>query len=939
MKKWKPCSHGAECQRRSFWGHLVLGVAVLIQLVVLGGYVRFFTGPSAGFSIYEARPGQNQMLAVPVTADAAPWRASRTNPTVIRRINGHSLLEVPRGTAYDARVREWLDLTPGGTNTFLVVQKGRLVELTLPVERPRLDVWFSNPSAYFQALGLLYLACGALVWWRRHADRAALPLLMFTAVASFQMVVPAADVALGYVQGAARYVVLPLYGAAGMGLTLAFTGFFARPIARLASKLVLGVSLALLAFLAVCGALLSRAYVEYEPWLEMGNAATGLHLSASVLAMVGFCWAASRPPHPLGLRRRAAVMAKAILVAFAIPSLYLAVSAFLPDAAQGPMSTVVLVSMATFPLMLAYAIVRHQMFDLRIVVRQGVVYGGLSLLVTLVYLGVVVASVKGLDRHAESPVVIGLAAVVFVLLASVLKLKVQNAVDRLVFRARYVYADAIATASEQLVRARSIAGITDSVRVALIDSMQLSRAYFAVREGHDEEGLRCFVLGNRPDPRNGRVFPQLPATLRSALLKPVGRALSTGRVATAYDSSAASAQSAHWGGADVQNGEEEHGEATFWSHFGIEAIVPLTVSESDAADRVVGLLVLGPKLSEQQLDPEDQKLLSTLANQLVVALENAHAFEVIEELKSGLEDQVEARTRELSDAIETLRAAQSHLVESQKQAMLGRLVAGIVHEVNSPLGALRSSADTIRRSLARAKGFVQQQPSPDAGRVLRAIDTGEELTHLIRSGSSRIGALMTSLSSFISLDQAEYRTFDVREGLQSALTLLEPQLGSGVRVEPVLASDPVSVRGNVAKLNQVFLNLLQNAITAVEGRGRVRISAARRAGWVEIEIEDDGCGISSDRLDKLFDFAFTTKSSGRIGLGLGLPASKRAVEELGGTLTLLSEPGRGTSVRVMLPAATGVDSQPPLAPIEPSKPMVGLPTDAGPVGRLDPPPD
>jgi signal transduction histidine kinase len=913
MVNWKPCPHSVECQRRSLWGHVVLGIAVLLQLLVLVSYVRFFSQPAAGLSILGVRPGQNQMVATPTTAEAAELRASRTSFILVRRINGHSLLDVPPGVAYEKRILDWLDLSPGGTNTFQIVQGDRLAEVTLAVDRPRLDVWFGNLNSFYEVLGILYLVCGTFVWWRRHSDRAALPLLVFTAIASAQMTVGAAHVSLGSLPDVLRLILLPLYGVTGLDLTLAFTGYHTRRVARLAKKVTLVISLVLFAGLTLTFSMLARAHVTFEWWVNVINAVTGVHLLISVLAMVGFCWAASRPPHPLGLRRRAAVMAKAVFVAFAIPSLYLAVSVFLPTAVVGFMNTVVLVLMATFPLMLVYAIVRHQMFDLRIVLRQGVVYGGLSLLVTLSYLGIVVLTVKVLGRHAESPVVIGLAAVVLVLLASVLKLKVQHAVDRLVFRARYVYADAIAMASEQLSRARSIAAITDSVRSALIDSMRLSRAYFAVRKGHEAAAFRCFVLGNKPDPRDGHVPPELPRELRPEALAPVARALATETVATAYDSSAASAQVAQAGGDIAPDGDDQHGEATFWQHFGIEAVVPLTRGERGET-QVVGLLLLGPKLSEQQLDPEDQKLLSTLANQLVVALENAHAFEVIEQFKSGLEDQVEERTRELRDALETLKATQSHLVETQKQAMLGRLVAGIVHEVNSPLGALSSSADTIRRSLQRAKGFVREQASPDAGRVLRAIDTGEELTDLIRSGSSRIGALMTSLSSFVSLDQAEYRTFDVRQGIQSALTLLEPQLTNGVRVDVALSSEPVPVRGNAAKLNQVFLNLLQNAITALDGGGRIRIAAARVVERVEIEIEDDGCGIAAERLEQLFDFSFTTKSDNRIGLGLGLPASKRTVEELGGTLTIRSEPGQGTKVRVSLPAAVATENESPPPP-------------------------
>lgn len=911
MRLWKPCPAApAICPARSRWGSVLLVAALLTQLVLLAGYARFFSTPGVGFTFVGVDVERGLWLTVPVTSAARGGYAPRPGLIEIREINGHTLAEVPAGTGYGSALRGVLDFTPGATNTFVVERNGAPETLALPTAVPELSAWLSHPHCYFQLLAWLYLACGALVWWRRQADRSALPLLFFTAIASLQMSVPAATVWLDSPFEALKTALIPLYAVTGLDVTLAFTGFHVRPRARLVRNVVLVSSIATASALAFGTLLLLHAHVGVRPWLDAAQVAAGVHLLISVVIMVGVCWAAAQPAYPLGLRRRARVMGAALVLAFVVPSSYLGVAPFLPAEAHGVMGIVVLVLMGTYPLMLVYAIVRHQLFDLRIVVRQGVVYGALSLLVTLAYLGVVVGVVRGLGRHAESPFVMGLAAVVLVVLASLLKLKVQNAVDRVVFRARYVYADAVATASEQLSRTRSVDAITDTVRAALIDAMQLSRAYFAVRDGHESAALRCFMLGNKPEPRSGRLPPELPGALDPERLAPVARALDTRRVATAYDSAAASAQVA----ADraAPSTAHEHGEDTFWVHFGIEAVVPLT-SGDGGAQRVVGLLLLGPKLSEHQLDPEDQQLLSTLANQLAVALDNAAAFEEIERLKAGLQAEVEQRTSELSAALVSLSQTQSELLESQKQAMLGRLMAGIVHEVNSPLGALASSADTIRKSFARARGYMAERPADDAAasQALRAIDRGEELTHVIRTGSSRIGALMTSLSSFVSLDQAEYKTFDVRQGIESTLLLIGPQLDGGLRVDCRLPEEPVLVRAHAAKLNQVFLNLIENAITATQGQGQLSVQVRRSDTEVEIVVADDGCGMRPDQLLRVFDFTFTTKVGGRIGLGLGLPTSKRTVEEHGGALAIESEIGRGTRVRITLPIASPTSSQPP----------------------------
>ena len=892
------------CPGRSWWGYVLLAIAVALQVVTWTGHLRFFTSPSPGLVILSVQPGDNEFIAVSATRTAREQVGHDPGMIVVRRINGRSPIDVPPGHPYRAAITSWLDLDAGGTNTFLVAEGGRLSTVRLPVVRPDLAVWYSHPLAYFPLLSLLYLVSGALVWWRRHDDRAALPLLAFATVASVELSTPAGSVWVGQLFDYVAFSSAPLYGAAGLWLALEFTGVRVRPSARGLAWVVLVVSVVLAVVTLFATTMVLHAEPSYEALRRAAVTATGAHLIGSIVVLVAVCWLAARPPHPLGLRRRARMMAKAVVIAFLVPSGYILVEPFLSADARRPMGIIVLLLMGSFPVMLGYAIVQHRMFDLRIVVRQGVVYGALSLAVTLAYLGLVVGGFGVLGHRAESPLAIGLLAVVLVLVASLLKLKVQHLVDRVVFRGRYAYADAVARASAELARARTLEAISDTVRGALIEGMQLARVYFAVRSPEVGTNLACYCLGNRPDPKDGRLPPELPRELEPERCTPVQRVLTTLRMAAAFDSSAASAQGGRSGavGPDVT---ACHDEASFWSHFGIECIVPVTIGEAERRARLLGVILLGPKLDERQLDPEDQQLITTLANQLAVALDHTAAFHEIEQLKRGLEAQVEERTRELREALESLGQARSHLIESQQQAMLGRLVAGIIHEVNSPLGAVSSSADTIRRSLERAREYLCDQRMGDVPDVLRAIGTGQELTEVIRGGSIRIGSLMDSLSRLTTLDQAELKTCDVRAGLESALLLLRPQLGDEVRIARVFPSQPVTVRASPGKLNQVFLHLLQNAATAVGDRGCIHVSLVPQVNAVRIVIEDDGCGISPEVLARVFDFTFTTKQGRRVGLGLGLPLSKRTVEELGGTLEIDSELGRGTRVTAVVPTLGG----------------------------------
>ncbi len=260
------------------------------------------------------------------------------------------------------------------------------------------------------------------------------------------------------------------------------------------------------------------------------------------------------------------------------------------------------------------------------------------------------------------------------------------------------------------------------------------------------------------------------------------------------------------------------------------------------------------------------------------------------------------RNEELSRALEQIRDAQLQLVETEKQAVVGRLVAGIVHELNTPLGTLRSAGDTVERSLQRCEAFLDgAREERDEARTRSALGAGRTVATALTQSAERISRTVDTLKHFVSLDAAERKPHDVREGLDTALSLLAEPYGARTRVVRDYADEVSRVLCYPAKLNQVFLSVLQNAGQAIDGDGEVRVRVAPGEGErVEVEITDDGRGIAADRLAGIFEVGFTDKG-GRVGMRLGLAMSKRHVEEIGGRIEVRSELGRGTAVLLSLP--------------------------------------
>ena len=261
------------------------------------------------------------------------------------------------------------------------------------------------------------------------------------------------------------------------------------------------------------------------------------------------------------------------------------------------------------------------------------------------------------------------------------------------------------------------------------------------------------------------------------------------------------------------------------------------------------------------------------------------------------------RLTELTTAIEQIQQSQARLVESRTAGVLNPLVAGIVHEVNSPLGVLQSGADTVQRAVKVLHRIVhdrQDELGDEARKALRSLDIGRDTSQTMVSASERINGLLDNLQRFINLDEAEFHPVDMRAALETTLQLNSSRFGERIKIARQYPKEAVMVACYPARLNMMFMNLLQNAVDAMDRDGEIRLSVRRRDGQAGISISDSGRGISAEQLPSIFDPGFTDKQ-GRMGLRLGLSSARRTIKEVGGDISVHSTEGEGTTVELTLP--------------------------------------
>jgi PAS domain S-box-containing protein len=281
-------------------------------------------------------------------------------------------------------------------------------------------------------------------------------------------------------------------------------------------------------------------------------------------------------------------------------------------------------------------------------------------------------------------------------------------------------------------------------------------------------------------------------------------------------------------------------------------------------------------------------------------------------------DSLVKKNLELETILNDLKNAQMQLIQSEKLASLGQLTAGIAHEINNPINFVSANIEPLKQDFEELQMLIEQytalQHSTNVSHDLlkiqqmsHQIDVSyliEEIKALltgIDEGAKRTKEIVMGLRNFSRLDESETKLANIHDGLDSTLMLLRHRIKNRITVERSYGTLPL-IECYPGKLNQVFMNILTNAIQAIPGKGFIWINTWQQSNEIHISIKDSGKGMTAKVKDRIFEPFFTTKGVGA-GTGLGLSISYGIIQKHNGKIDVHSQPGKGAEFIITLPVS------------------------------------
>jgi signal transduction histidine kinase len=265
----------------------------------------------------------------------------------------------------------------------------------------------------------------------------------------------------------------------------------------------------------------------------------------------------------------------------------------------------------------------------------------------------------------------------------------------------------------------------------------------------------------------------------------------------------------------------------------------------------------------------------SLTRAIRYAIERQQAEEALKEYSERLEEMVEERTKELRDA-------QEQLIHAERLTAIGQLAASVGQELHDPLSIIKNCAYYLKMKL--------RHPDERAKKHIK----------IMEMEIARSNKIINNLLSFAQDEKPTLRKTQINTIMKGALS--RSPVPQSVAVITKLGEDLLPLMADPGQIEQVFINLISNAVQAVSDRGRLEITTRAEDGFIVAEFKDNGCGIPEENLGRLFEPLFTTKAK---GIGLGLAVSRTLVEGHGGAIEVESEVGKGTTFRVRLPTSGG----------------------------------
>lgn len=270
----------------------------------------------------------------------------------------------------------------------------------------------------------------------------------------------------------------------------------------------------------------------------------------------------------------------------------------------------------------------------------------------------------------------------------------------------------------------------------------------------------------------------------------------------------------------------------------------------------------------------------------------------------------------LQKTLENLKMAQSQLVQSEKMASLGQLVSGIAHEINNPVNFINAGVESLSANIEeisqvleiyhkiteknvadKLKEISEKKKEVEYNEAIREI---YKLIESIKNGTNRTTEIIRGLRTFSRLDEDILKMADIHEGLDSTLILLHNKYRDRIEIIKNYGDIPL-IECFPGQINQVFMNILSNAIESIDGNGTITVSTSISGEFLQVRIKDTGYGIPQNLREKVFDPFFTTKEVGR-GTGLGLSISHGIIEKHKGSIEVMSKVGNGTEFIISIPA-------------------------------------
>ncbi|MBD3380463.1 MAG: GAF domain-containing protein [Candidatus Omnitrophica bacterium] len=492
----------------------------------------------------------------------------------------------------------------------------------------------------------------------------------------------------------------------------------------------------------------------------------------------------------------------------------------------------------------AYAIVRHQLMDISVIVKKTIVFAGLFIASYAVFASFAYIGLGVIENFTKNRWIAMLPSVfVVVVMLRPLESFLRNVTDKFLFQKKYDYKTLLKTFADDVLMVLDMNELVNLTVNKLTEIVKLENATILLSSGEDGD-FSIVASSGMEDPEyeitSGSGISDLLMTKPDYLL---------------FEDSS-----------DTDNYDNEVRRAM--KDLQARLLIPLV-----HRNQVVGLLTLGKKKSDEEFSQDDIDILLPISRTLSIAIANARLFEQLSE-------------------------AQAQAAQREKMAVIGTLSAGINHEICNPLGIARGQCEMF---LLNLKEGLYDAKDPEE-LLLKA----REIMEKVITETDRATVITRKLSSFAKPAKGNLREgVVVAEELREVISLLEHDLRlDNIEIVEDFGGDVPPIVADKKQLQEIFFNLIRNAAQSIKAEGAIILRTRSDRGRVSVEIEDTGEGISESNLKRIFDPFFTTKDPGK-GTGLGLFIVKQIVERNNGRISVASESGKGTVFSVVFGSVKG----------------------------------